>query len=88
MAIVFGTLLVFGSAIAAYAADETASETAPSSSQSTEFLPNKSGTFPANISVNGISLEGMTLEEANAAVSEQVNSLLARPMHMTYSGQS
>lgn len=88
MAIVFGTLLLFGSAIAAYAADETSSETAPSSSQSTEFLPNKSGTFPANISVNGISLEGMTLEEANAAVSEQVNSLLARPMHMTYSGQS
>lgn len=88
MALVFGTLLALGSAITAYAAEETSGETAPASSQSTEFLPNKSGTFPANISVNGISLEGMTLEEANAAVSEQVNALLARPMHMTYSGQS
>lgn len=88
MALLLGTITIFGSAIAAYAAEETSSEAAPSSSQSTDFLPNKTGTFPANISVNGISLEGMTLEEANAAVSEQVNGLLARPVHMTYSGQA
>lgn len=88
MALTFGTFLLFGSAIAAYAADDSTSESAPPSSQSTAFLPNKAGTFPANVSVNGISLEGMTLEEANAAVSEEVNSLLGRPMHMTYSGQT
>lgn len=79
-------LFTFGSALAAIAEEPSAA--APASVQSTDSLPNKSGTFPANISVNGISLEGMTLEEANTAVSIEADRLLGRNMHMTYSDQA
>ncbi len=77
--------LSLGSAVAVLA-DEPSTQSAPASSQSTDSLPNKSGTFPANVSVSGVSLEGMTLDEANAAVTEKANQLLNRNVHLTYSG--
>lgn len=79
-------LLTFGSAFAVFA--EEPAESAPASVQSTDSLPNKTGTFPANVSVNGISLEGMTLEEANTAVSIEAERLLERNVHLTYSDQA
>ncbi len=87
MTMILGTVLLLGSAMAVHA-DESASGAPPSSSQSTEFLPNKTGTFPANVSVGGISLEGMTLDEANTEVSILADDLLSRPMHLTYSDQT
>lgn len=78
-------LLTFGSAMAVLAEEPSS---APASVQSTTSLPNKSGTFPANVSVNGISLEGMTLEEANTAVSIEADRLLERNMHLSYSDQA
>lgn len=85
--VILGTILVFtfGSAVAAFAEE---SSSAPASAQSTDSLPNKAGTFPANVSVNGISLEGMTLDEANTAISIEADRLLERTAHLTYSDQA